>query len=387
MTVVVNNSIAGGGGSVSASDPTILGSLNASATWAPPPGLVFSKWGAAKARSSANPARFMLNGDSNTVGEGSGSGAIGLDGARALGMMRQFCTTARFLDAGMFGEQNVSTGAEAPAVYDPRIALGTGWVVDTAPGTFGGRFLTAPGGSAGSLTFSPGVTCTSIDFWYPQAASANTAIVVMIDGLQVDTFNQAGASAYLKRSYTVTPGVHNISVSGGATGTLFVSGFVVYNGGSAVGLHGGWCAGKTADMGGVSNPWSNQNAAVALQPDFVMYYCTINDSKVPTALATVYSQVEAYVSALSPIADGVLVTGYPSSTAGTTSGVLDQYANALRRIANDYGWAYYDARAVLKSSNTGALNAGLRYDNDHPNLTGHQLYANSIYAKLASVGF
>ena len=55
-----------------------------------------TKWNAAKARGASNPARFMFIGDSNIVGEGTGSGTRGLTGAAATALPGKFATLASF---------------------------------------------------------------------------------------------------------------------------------------------------------------------------------------------------------------------------------------------------------------------------------------------------
>jgi hypothetical protein len=79
--------------------------------------------------------------------------------------------------------------------------------------------------------------------------------------------------------------------------------------------------------------------------------------------------------------------GFPSTGAGTTNGLADSYANALRGVAQDYGWGYFDGRNPLGSSNVGATYKGLRFDNNHPNLAGHVAFATAYYNWLRDKGF
>jgi hypothetical protein len=263
-------------------------------------------------------------------------------------------------------------------------------VVDTnSISILGGRYYTAPGGSAGALSFTSATPCDTVDVRYIQTVGANTATVVRIDGNVVDTIDQTGSNAWALKTYSVTMGVHTVTVTPGATGVCRVTSIEprVALSTQPRTIKAGICSGAIADFNLATNPWSNRNAAVALAPKFTTLYATINDLVAGTAIATYRTAVEGFAGALSAVSDGCLVMGYPSTGAGTTSGLADTYADALRGIAQDVGWGYYDGRAVLGSSNAGAVTRGFRFDNNHPNLAGHTRFGQAYFAWLRDKGF
>jgi hypothetical protein len=350
-----------------------------------------ARWQTAKARGAANPARHLMFGDSNLVGEGAGSGTFGLDGAALLGMVNTFATAAGHTALGNFGDQNVYTGTgsvELLGSYDTRFTLGTNWASDSAPATLGGAFVIGAPAAAGSLSFSPGAAFDTFELWYPTVSTGSTAATVSVDGTVVDTLNITGANGYVKKSYTVSLGTHTLSFGNGATGSFRIAGVVPYaKNGTPITMKGGWCGAKAADLMTVTNPWSPLNAAIAVAPDFVTLYCTINDIVGATALATYITNIDNIVAALSAVADGCIVIGFPTSSAGETNGLMDQYKTQLMLVARDYGWSVFDSRVVFGRSNARAQTLGYRYDANHPNLAGHGAFGPTYYSFLAGLGF
>jgi hypothetical protein len=351
-----------------------------------------ARWNAARNAALISPLHLFV-GDSNVAGEGSGGGVLGLDAAALTGMANQFATLAGHRCDALYGDQNTFTGTIPPAQYDPgRISLGAGWVVDPGGITIlGGRYYSAPAASAGALSFASATPCDTMDLRYIQTVGANTAAVVRIDGNIVDTIDQTGANAWALKTYTgLALGVHTLTVTPGATGVCRVTSVEPRVAASVQPrtIKGGICSGAAADMNLATNPWSNRNAAVALAPKFTTYYATINNLVAGTVVDTYRTAVDGFVAALNAAgSDGCLVMGFPSTGAGTTNGLADSYANALRGVAQDYGWGYFDGRNPLGSSNVGATYKGLRFDNNHPNLAGHVAFATAYYNWLRDKGF
>lgn len=350
----------------------------------------FPKWNAAKKRTN-NPARHLWYGDSNIAGEGSGTGSIGLDGAYSKGIVRFFSLLAGHQDLGLFGDQNIATGSETLPNFDPRWTFGTGWQQDSSTSTMGGRFLTGTAGAAGLLTFAIGAPCDTIELYVPATSSGNFAMIVNIDGVLVDTLNlTTGQPALNRKTYTTTLGIHTVTIGVGATGTGFVAGIQPYikNSSAPVAYRGAWCGGLAANLNDVSHAWGSQFVATLTAPDFVTYYCTINDSKVPTSVAAYRASVEATISALAATADGCIFVGYPTASGtGTTSGLLEQYKQAIVSVARDVNWGVYDSRNIFGGSNAIASARSMRYDNDHFNLLGVSSLGTAYYNWLVSQGF
>jgi len=347
-----------------------------------------TKWNAAKARGASNPARFMFIGDSNIVGEGTGSGTRGLTGAAPTALPGKFATLASFQYQSFFGDGNITAfTAVALGTYDTRITLGTGWAPDTSPGTLGGRFLKAAAGSSGKLRFTPSGNVSKFRVWYPKESGLNTALTVSIDGSLVETFSQAGTASMNVKEYSVSSASHYIEIGGGATGTMYLSGIEAWDGSSSpVALVSGWCAGTSANLNGASSAYDHRPAAVSVAPDFAVLYCTINDAAASVAGNTYYANIEALVAALSVTANGCLCVGFPANNAGVTNGQYETYSRVLRNIAADYNWFFYDCRQDVGRSYLRANSAGKAYDGNHPNLTGSDGIAAGLHSFLSGAG-
>lgn len=348
-----------------------------------------TRWNAAKVRGAANPAKVMWYGDSNVACEGAGTGAAGLNGAALLGFASQFAQLSGYNYASVFGDQNTRAAGVTPGVYDPRLAMGSAWVADSAPSTFGGCFLTAPPGASGQMVFTPGIVFDRLTIYAPRASSGTTGMGVYIDGQLIDTLSLNGPDAFITKTYPTTSGLHTVAFAAGASQTSWVAGIVPWSSaaGVPINLRGGWCAASSYDLNATSQPWSPLNAAKALSPDFASVYLTINDATASVALGAYRANIEAIVSSLALTADGCLMVGYPGASANTTGGLLDDYATALIQIANDYGWGFYDSRRVFGGSNARASSKGYRFDNDHPNLSGHVAVATDYRNFLIANGF
>jgi lysophospholipase L1-like esterase len=350
----------------------------------------FSKWTAAKARGASSPARFAILGDSNVAAEGAGSGASALNGAWPLGFAQSFAGLASFYSNSFFGDQNVVTSASMSLpTYDARMTTPSGWTVDTGAGnaSIGGRMITAPGGTSGKLKFTPTHNLTKFRFWYPTNAGLNTAITVSIDGSLVDTFSEAASDSLTHRDYSVASGSHYIEIGVGATNTGYVVGVETFNGSSTPTFHQlGHCGMKSSDLNNTSAPWRVLSALTTLAYDYLVLYLTINDIASATALNTYYTNIQSSVAALSPTTNGCLLVCYPVNAAGSTNGYADQMAKLLRGLATDYNWSYYDLRSALGHSNTKVNALGWRWDDFHPNGSGHSEIASVLFGFLSANG-
>jgi hypothetical protein len=348
----------------------------------------FAKWQAAKARGSANPARFAFIGDSNVAGEGSGTSTRGLTGAVKTSLARKFAVLGGYQTDSFFGEQNVTFAPSvALGAYDDRITLGSGWAPDSSvSGIFGGRFLLASGGSSGRLSFAPTGAFNRFRVWYPTLSGLNSSVGVYVDNVLVGTLNQNGAAGFTFAEYSVTSGVHTISIGVGATGSGYVAGIETFSGASTpVFLQGGYCAAVAADLDATGNPWNGKPGTLAIAPDYAAIYCTINDARL-TGASSYYASMEDLVAALAPTVDGCLCVGYPYNAVGATDGTYDKFAQLLKNMAADYGWSYFDGRRVYGRSYVKATAKAYTYDAYHPNAAGANAFAADLYAFLNAAG-
>lgn len=345
------------------------------------------KWVTARARGSANPARFMAMGDSNLAGVGQGTGPLNLTGAALVNMARLTANLMGWRSENVLGDQNVGGGAPAVAlnVYNPQTALGTGW--SQAGATFGGEFIVGAAGAAGRFGYTPATSIRAFNLYYAISASGNTAVTVYVDGVLVDTFSAVGANGFGQKSYTVTPGIHLLEVGAGATGSANIIGFETFdNSATPTFINGAAGSATMAIINTVTAPFSYANVSVSLVPDLVWLYATINDSGTGTTEANYYTAVETFVARY-PSANGILTAGYPSSTnSAATSGVLDTYATTLQKIATDYGWSFFDFRQVFGGSNVKTQALGYYYDVSHPNAAGAVAASAAFRNFLVSLG-
>lgn len=349
----------------------------------------FTKWQAAKARGSTNPARIAFIGDSNVVGEGTATSTRGLTGAAKTSLARKFATTGGYQTDSFFGEQNITISPTPVALgtYDDRITLGSGWAPDSsASQIFGGRFLLGSAGATGRLAFAPTGAFNRFRVWYPTLSGLNTAVGVYVDGTLVGTINQNAAAGFTFAEYNVTSGTHTISIGVGSSGTGYVAGIETFSGTSTpVFLQGGYCGGVAADLDATGNPWNGKPGTLAIAPDFAVIYCTVNDARL-TAANAYYTSLEDLVATLAPTANGCLCVGFPYNGNGAIDGTYDKFAQFLRSMAADYGWSYFDGRRTYGHSYVKATARGYVFDQYHPNVTGANAFASDLYTFLSAAG-
>ncbi|MDV9040898.1 SGNH/GDSL hydrolase family protein [Stenotrophomonas sp. RAC2] len=336
-------------------------------------------WNAAKARGASNPARLMVVGDSNVEGVGSGAGTLGLTGASETSFPARLAELFGYQRSSWFGDQNTKEAGVPLSTFNPAITLGSGWAPDAAVSSiFGASFMVAAPG-AGPLTYSPVGSVTKFRLWYATFTGLNNALQVRIDGVLVDTINTSGSALLTFRDYNVAAGSHNIAVTPTGSGSAFVQGIEAFNGtATPVLLQGGWGGARAANLASAANPWNSLPGMKTIAPDFVIYYCTINDAGAGTSAAAYKGQVETVIEQLYPKANGCLCVGFPANVSGVTNGLYDAYATALKQLAVDRAWFFLDLRDVFGNTWSEANTRGLAYDSHHPNGDGHQAIAAAL---------
>ncbi|WP_235600874.1 MULTISPECIES: SGNH/GDSL hydrolase family protein [unclassified Sphingobium] len=311
---------------------------------------------------------------------------MNLTGGLAAGMAKLFATAAGYHTDAFFGEQNVTGAGVAVNTHDPRLTLGSGWAADTTASIVGGRFLIGNAGASGKLRFTPTGSFTKFRFWYPTASICNTALTVSVKGSVIDTFNQTGSNSLTYRDYTAAGSY--IEIGGGTTGKMYAAGIETFDGtATPLLLTCGYWGAKAVDLNLTADPWSHRNELVALDPDYAIIYCTINDTVAGTAGDSYYASIEGTVAALKTAgADGCLVVGMPPNSSNATGSYLANIARILRNIALDYGWSFYDSRTAVGFSQARMIARGYQYDGSHPNVAGHSAIATGLYAFLSANG-
>jgi lysophospholipase L1-like esterase len=150
-------------------------------------------------------------------------------------------------------------------------------------------------------------------------------------------------------------------------------------------LRGGWGSARIAQMNDFSGG-RNGDGAKFLAPDFYTLYCSINDIADGTATATYQAAVNNIAAQISPISNGCLVLGYPLAGSANWGTLSAPYANALKTVATNNGWGFYDSRNVFGPDNATASARGYRFDDRHPSAAGHAAFAAGYLAQLRAWG-
>lgn len=343
----------------------------------------FDKWNTAKARSSGNPARCVILGDSNVDGHGANGG---VDSFRH-GFAYEFATSMGWLKGSIYGSQMVGTVLSDYLAYNANLtASGANTKVDpsTNSGIIGGRFFQNATGAVGSFTWAPPEEFDTLLFVYPTVTANAGAVTVTIDGSLVDTVNQNIASSMVVKKYTgLGLSTHTVVIGFPSSGSGYFSALELQDrtNRTPIYLQGGWSGAKSGDFNVSTNPWSLLNEIVNtdLAFDYGIHYCTINDLNGNTAQDAFYDNVEAVIAKLAATADGCLMFGFPADNIQERNGSGITYDWNLRNIAKDYGWSYFDSRDVFGHSYKRATALSLNYDGNHPNATGHTALATALY--------
>lgn len=343
----------------------------------------FAKWNAAKARGPSAPALALFVGDSNVVGEGY-LGAGTQPNMLKEGFARSFAEQMGWLTGSIVGCQVGGVTADFLSA-NPTVTMNGGWEVTTNDAeVLGRKFFRRVGAvGTGTFTWTPEEEFSTLRFVWPRAAGLNTAVAVKIDGATVATLNQAGADAVLSADYTVTQGIHTVEIVASGTGDAYAEALIILDDvGTPVHLQAGWSGAKAADLIKSTSPWAAKPEIQLIDPDYVLYYCTINDADATTALNAWYDKVEEFVATAAPTANGCLLMGYPLNDVNTVNGYYDNMATGLRNIARDYGWSFFDLRQVWGRSYAKVSALGFNRDALHPDNAGHDAAADALFSFL-----
>ena len=335
----------------------------------------------------AGNAKLMFIGDSNTVGEGAGAGPSFTENSRFNGYASLVLDTLGYHNQSCWADGNVPVNSITLPQYDPRVTFGAKWASDLS-GSIGGNWLNVPSANiAGSGSFK--LTCASnfdsFELYFPISTYGNNAVHVYVDSILVDTINQNQPAGFVKKTYTVTRGSHYIELSGNGLGQVYLNGILVKDSlnTKGYGLISGHCGGTVASTI-TTLPYQALAAVNVINPDLIIYNMTVNDCNASTTLSTYRNNLEIFLK--NSTANGVLMAGFPSSSANTDGALLDQYSTKLQELASDYAWGYFDARSIFGASWNRANNLTLAKDANHPNVLGHQKLASGLSDYLLSIG-
>jgi lysophospholipase L1-like esterase len=345
-----------------------------------------TKLNAAKIRGQV---RLLFIGDSNTVGQGSGTGSLATINSRFAGFASLALDSLGYHNQSMWADGNVPVNSITLPQYDSRVVFGAGWASD-AGGSIGGNWLNVPSSvvaNSGKFKLTPANPFDSFEVFYPVSSYGNNSVRIYVDGTLIDTVNQNQAPGFVKKSYSVARGNHYIEVQGVGSGQVYLNGIIVKDSQNAkgVGIISGHCGGKVSDTI-TTAPYQALDALTTIAPDFVIYMMTVNDCNSGTALNTYRDNLETFLRTATQTANGVLVVGFPSNSSNTNGALLDQYATKLKELAADYGWGFVDTRELFGSSWTRANSLSMANDANHPNTSGHTQLASYLTTYLQTTG-
>lgn len=345
------------------------------------------------ARAGVAPLLIAVDGDSNTMGAGAGTGAGGIVGARRWSVGAQLAgildrTFMYTTNDAFFGDQNCNGGGVTVQQYDPRFsAFGAGWSQDATASSYGGRMFVGASGGAGALTFRPDKPWNRVRIFAGMNAGTATAVTVNAAGSSIGTINTRNAGGNLLFDQTVSTGaaaaIQDFSLDTATGGTCFISGAIFWdsdNPGCVV-VPGGWYGGFVAQFNDAQFPWSYQPVAADLSAGMHITNMTINNANASTPVETFKANSLGFHQAVAATSD-VLITGMTPSGSPTTA-LLDSYEAALQGIASTIGSPFplIDWRDQIGETYAAANAAGWMYDGNHLKGIGYARQAN-VYAEI-----
>lgn len=348
------------------------------------------------AATAGTPVIVATYGDSHTAGQGSGGGASGAEGGAATGLSRIFAsklntTVLKTAVDSVWGDQNSSLSGTTYPLYDPRIALGSGWAIDTTRAPLGGRFIIGSASSAGTYDFTPAGTFDRVQIYYTSTTSSNQALAITLDGsTAVDTVNTRAASstAFLKTAvYSVARGTHTVNLKAtGASGNAYITGVVCWDSTApCINMFQlGHCGATVSDLVKATQPYDSLNGLKYVAPALTIINCTTNDLTNLLDRASYKTQMTTIVQAAQISGDVILFGGFASNYSQATTGLLDDYMSVLREIGASLSVNVYDVREFLGTSYAAMQSSNYVFDTRHPNLAGHTLIGNAYAAAVTA---
>lgn len=307
--------------------------------------------------------RIFVYADSNGAGQGASN--------RSEAFPSVLANLIGWRDGAFFGYGRMGSA------FDPRTVLGgfTATSAKDAPGSM----LTCSGVSTSDFQFSPGIAFDSFDFWHPKTASANTQVLVKVDGVVIDSINQSGTNGLQKKTYNVPLGLHTIAIQSTGTGIAYIIGIETHDSTSVANeiCNCSISAANMSDLTAAANPWSNLTALQKLAPDAVILHCTINDLDNAVTPATLRGLIDTFVNTVNGYGiDQVLTVSWAwVNSSLSTDGTLDIVSEYLKKSASAVGGAWVDMRYAVGASGTQTTSRGWKHDNWHLNASGYARYA------------
>ncbi|WP_058048556.1 SGNH/GDSL hydrolase family protein [Janthinobacterium sp. Ant5-2-1] len=289
----------------------------------------FTRWQAAlaKSRTWAGRAYVAIVGNSVPAGVGSNGGDGQTDARKnawptVLADALTKCYNGYARANSVWGDSFV--GMNLPT-FDPRVTLGSGWVISN---TFclGGHALkneTTNSGTGIALSFEPDEPTDTCDIYYITYPGYSYFVTeVNADGVNLGTFNSHGNEGIAKATITAPLGQNRWDISKSTPGTLMIVGIDAYRAETCrTSVWNMGASGSTASHWATGNaPYNFRNALPAVAPDLTIIALTINDwAGLAGSDPVNYKRDMSTIIAAAKISGDVLLMVDIPSNAGTAS--------------------------------------------------------------------
>jgi len=357
----------------------------------------------ARARAGVGPALLAFWGDSKTAGQGGGSGASNVTGARKRSepaqvvniLNRTFCKAT--FDSWM-GDQNIGavggysgqpTAGVGYNLFDPTVvaAGGSAWSSDSGVSPAGGRFWIGQSGGAGTLTFTPASTFDTVVVVYARVANSASSLPVTINGVAQAAINTQGANLVGSTTFSGV-GSGQIVLGAPTGGNAFLIGVYAYlsTDPGIVPLQLGACGQTTAWMAGGGTPWEQGNSVVSLAPHLTVFKSLTNDINGGVTAAAYAASLQTLINKIKAVGDLIVVIDTPGSNAGFTNGLYAAYIGQINALCAAASVNVIDLRSATAPTYAESNAAGYNYDGvSHMNALGYAACAELIAAVVSSV--
>ena len=246
---------------------------------------------------AGNDSYFCFPGDSTTVGIGANGVADGTANCREYSFVTKLSQILAAKFAAKTANGNLFTGHNIAydkyATYNPRAALTNVTINNSYTGGANSVF-TNSGGTGATIVYTPGVGFTSITVYYIQGPGLGSFTTQIDGGSSLGTVSTANATKAIKSvTYTGLSGTASSNVTltfVGAANSVFIEGFTVGTGNSAINMINFGASGlKVSNFNDATDEWRSSYIPAALAPSVAFIQLGINDCKDSTVDAATYA--------------------------------------------------------------------------------------------------
>ena len=361
------------------------GSFNFSPTKLP-------KWRAAlgRVRAGTGNGKILCLGDSTTAGAWSNGSWMANALVKSYPKQLASMLSGSGVPAngeGVMGGHNWAAGNSGLTSYDPRLALGGNWAINTGTLTLGSESISITSGS-GTLSFTPSIQVDTFEIYFISNSGLGSFTANFNGGSTISTVATGGASGVGRAIVSGALGANTLNIAPTGSGAIYIVGFVAFN--SAVKqisvINAGWVGALASDVGSQSSPWASANAIPTVSPDLTIIDCSINDWNNSTPVNIYKSAMQQAINQAQLSGDVILMTGAPSNTSAASNGQMAAIVGANYGLALSNNVPLIDT--VARWISWGVSNPLGFYGSGeiiHPSGPGYADISQSVAARLLSV--